>query len=251
MSELYKQQREIQSSDRSDEEKNKLVREIQKQINELAKGGLANYNDVSIEGKYATVGDTQYRWYEPSADSEEEPSWKKLTDDQIAKQNKVTEALGISNAKYWSNPSEYNFAYDYPKKYEILKENNVKYEQYINGSDDFKEAYTWASNNPEKYKVSKVITDDVVEYRKHARYIANLTADKDKNGNTISGSKQKKVVAYINGLDLDAGAKYILYKMTYSSSNDYNAQIVKYLDGRDDISYDEMVEILAALGMSK
>ena len=144
---------------------------------------------------------------------------------------------------------EYVFSRDYPKKYEILKENNVKYKHYINGSDDFKEAYTWASNNPEKYKVSKVITDDVVEYRKHARYIANLPADKDKNGNTISGSRQKKVVAYINGLDLDAGAKYILYKMTYPSSNDYNAQIVKYLDGRDDISYDEMVEILTALGM--
>ena len=162
----------------------------------------------------------------------------------------MTKALNISNAKYWSNPSEHNFAYEYPEKYEILKENGATYKQYAEGSDDFKEAYTWASNNPEKYKVSKAITDDVVEYRKYARYISNIPADKDKNGKAISGSRQKKVIAYINGLGLDAGAKCILYKIAYPSEDDYNATIVKYLDSRSDISYDDMVEILKALGMT-
>ena len=58
-----------------------------------------------------------------------------------------------------------------------------------------------------------------------------------------------EVVAYINNLDADYGAKIILYKTQYPSDDRYNKEIVEYLNERDDISYMQMVVILGELGM--
>jgi len=73
MGELYGKKREIQAdTSLSTKEKFDKVREIQKQINELAKVGLANYDQIDVTGNYATVGDVQYyktadgQWRKPS-----------------------------------------------------------------------------------------------------------------------------------------------------------------------------------------
>lgn len=110
MNELYKQKREIQSSDLSKGEKYEQVLEIQSRINELSKYGLNNYEDVDISGNYATVGNRQYK-----LNSDEE--WEKITDKQIEKQEKVSNSLNISASKYWSNKEEYDYAYENPGKY--------------------------------------------------------------------------------------------------------------------------------------
>ena len=82
--------------------------------------------------------------------------------------------------------------------------------------------------------------------------LGDITADKDEDGKSISGSRKEKVVNYIESLDIDYGMKIILFKSMYDSKEDrntYNADIVEYLDSRDDISYEEMVTILTELGM--
>jgi predicted nucleotidyltransferase len=112
MNELYKQKREIQSSDLSKGEKYEQVLEIQSRINELSKYGLNNYEDVDISGNYATVGNRQYK-----LNSDEE--WEKITDKQIEKQEKVSNSLNISASKYWSNKEEYDYAYENPGKYAV------------------------------------------------------------------------------------------------------------------------------------
>lgn len=112
MNELYKQKREIQSSDLSKGEKYEQVLEIQSRINELYKYGLNNYEDVDISGNYATVGNRQYK-----LNSDEE--WEKITDKQIEKQEKVSNSLNISASKYWSNKEEYDYAYENPRKYAV------------------------------------------------------------------------------------------------------------------------------------
>lgn len=112
MNELYKQKREIQSSDLSKGEKYEQVLEIQSRINELSKYGLNNYEDVDISGNYATVGNRQYK-----LNSDEE--WEKITDKQIEKQEKVSDSLNISASEYWSNKEEYDYAYENPGKYAV------------------------------------------------------------------------------------------------------------------------------------
>ena len=85
-------------------------------------------------------------------------------------------------------------------------------------------------------------------YRNYAAALNDLKADKDSDGKTISGSRKIKVAEYINSLDADYGAKLILYKSEYKSDDQYNYEIIEYLNSRQDISYQEMVEILNTLG---
>lgn len=262
LGELYAKKREIQNSNLSDAEKYEAVREVQKQITELAENSLNAYDNISIEeysthgvsiGEYANVGDryfkrnkngeweklddkelskflatkdagdsyyatdgeNHYKWYEPSEDSDEKPSWKKISDDELERQEEVTSGLGISASDYWGNKDEYTYAYKYPGKYAISKA--------VGGYDTYT-SYTSVMN------------------------------DIGANNDSSSGVKDKDLITeYIFGLDLDYGEKIILYRSKYSSKadkNEYNADIVDYLNSRDDISYEDMVTILEELDMT-
>ena len=244
LSELYQQKRDIQNSDLSDADKYAAVRDVQKQIDSMTAEGLNTYGNVNIDGGYATVGDRHYR-------VNNKGEWEKITDKQLEKQNEVTGGLGISASEYWSNKDEYDFQYEYPEKYEFFRENGISYDDYDSADEDGKRAYTWAAENPEKYVVSKAVTDDLFEYRRYTGELYDIKADKDENGDSISGSAKKKKTEYINNLDLDYGQKIILYRSLYDSRADqeaYNQDIVDYLNEREDISYKEMETILKELG---
>ncbi len=114
LADLYKQKREIQNSDLSDSEKYEQVREIQKQINAMARYTIYDSDAISIDENYATISDLHYRL---NKDGE----WQKVTDKQLEKQEKVTSGLGISASDYWGNKEEYDYAYEYPQKYAVAK----------------------------------------------------------------------------------------------------------------------------------
>ena len=158
ISELYAKKREIQASDLSDEEKSAQVREIQQQIDEIAKNSLNSYSSIDYQsardGEYANIGDryfklndkgewekldddavikykvtsaagdapyatdgtNHFRWYEPSEDASEdaEAGWRRVSKDELKRQNEVTKGLDISPEEYWGNKEEYDFAYEYP-----------------------------------------------------------------------------------------------------------------------------------------
>jgi hypothetical protein len=215
LSELYEKKREIQNSDLPDDAKFQYVRMIQEEIVNTMKNSLNSYNDVKISGIYASVGNTHYRWYEPGEDSEAEPGWQKISDKQLAKQNEVMEGLGVSAEEYWSNKEEYDFAY----------------------------------KNPGKYSVTKAL-GGYEAYKSYSEALNDIKADKDEDGKSISGSRKEKVIDYINNLDADYGERLILFKTEYPADDTYNEEIVEYLNGREDISYPEMVEILKELGFT-
>ena len=92
-----------------------------------------------------------------------------------------------------------------------------------------------------------------------ARFVRNLVvrqknikkswADKDEKGKSVSGSRKKKIVNYINSLDLSIPQKAILIRQEYSNFNDYNNQIVEYVSELN-ISYEEKVNIIEQLDMT-
>lgn len=241
LGELYAKKREIQNSDLSDNLKYEQVREIQKQIDAIAKESLNTYNNVSITDGYAEIGDRHFRL-------NDDGEWQKITDEQLEKQNDITSGLGISPSEYWQKKAEYDFAYKYPEKYEFLNKNGITYDDYNNGSEEFKEAYSWAYENPEKFTMSKAIASDVVTYRKYTSELNDIKADKDEDGKSISGSRKEKVIEYCNNLNADYGERIILFKSQYKADDTYNHDIVEYLNSREDISYSEMVTILKELG---
>lgn len=125
----------------------------------------------------------------------------------------VIASLGISSNPYWKEKTEKEFAEKNPSDYAMAKA--------VGGYDSYKE-YTSA--------------------------LSSIKADKDKDGKTVSGSRKRKVLAYINSLDASYEEKIILYKKEYPSEDRYNRAIVEYLNSRDDISYKEMKSILEDLG---
>ena len=147
-------------------------------------------------------------------------------------------------------PDEYSFSVEYPEKYEFFKANNITYADYKSADEDGKRAYTWAYENPGKYTMSKAVTSDLLEYRRYASNLNDIRADKNSNGKTISGSAKEKKINYINGLNIDYGAKLILFKSEYQADDTYNMEIVEYLNSIDDFTYEDRVTILQELGFT-
>lgn len=206
MNELYKQKRELQNSDLPNKEKYAQVREVQRQISELAKEGMSNYNNVEVYSNYARVNDRHYHLNDNG-------EWQKVNDKQLAKQNEVTSALGISASDYWNSKEEYDYAYEYPGKYGIAKA--------VGGYGSYK-AYNEA--------------------------LGDIKSDKNIYGESINGSRKTKVLTYINSLDADYYTKIMLFKKEYPSDDTYNMEIINYLNEREDITRQEMIDILTELG---
>ena len=249
LSELYAQKREWQNSDFPANVKYEKVRGIQQQIVDLMKEGMSSYQNVSYEDEYARVGGRLYklneegewqklsddqvtkyevtkaagdapyatdgtnhfRWYVKEGETEGE--WRKVTEDQLEKQNKVTSGLGITPEEYWGKKEEYDFAFESPESYAVAKA--------VGGYD---------------------------AYKQYSSELNDISADKDEYGKSISGSRKEKVLDYINSLDADYYTKLILYKSEYNSYDDKNYEIIEYLNGRDDISFEEEIAILRKLG---
>ena len=147
-------------------------------------------------------------------------------------------------------PDEYSFSVDYPEKYRFFNANGISYEDYASADEDGKRAYSWAADNPDKFEVAKVISNNVVEYRTLTSELYDIRADKDSNGKSIIGSAKEKKIDYINNLNLDYGQKIILFKSLYEADDTYNYEIIDYLNSRSDISYAEMETILKSLGFT-
>lgn len=74
-----------------------------------------------------------------------------------------------------------------------------------------------------------------------------MTADKDSDGESISGSKKAKVFNYVNNMNIDNLQKAILLKSSGYSIDEYDYDIVDYIS-RLNISNYEKKEMLKKLG---
>ncbi len=88
---------------------------------------------------------------------------------------------------------------------------------------------------------------DIGDYRKFRSDLSKIGSDQDEDGKTISGSRKAKVLEYIADLDIDVGAKLILFKGQYKGDDTYNREIVQYLISREDLEYEDVVGILEFL----
>ena len=149
----------------------------------------------------------------------------------------------------YASYEEFDFAEKNPEKYDFLVSEGVSVAQYNNLPQKKKDAYDWAFENPEKHAVSKLVTDNLVEYREYATKLNEIKADKTASGQTVSGSAKTKKLKYINGLDLDYGAKLILFKSEYPSDDTYNREIVEYVNDQS-YTFEEKAAILRELGFT-
>jgi hypothetical protein len=160
------------------------------------------------------------------------------------------EDVDMVNYDDFASYEEFDFYSKNKEKYNFLQDHGVSYAEYKSSEDakdQYDSDYSWYKNNPEKVLVSRAVTDNVLEYRTYTRALNDIKADKDSDGDSIRGSRKEKVADYINGLDVDYGARLILFKSEYKADDTYNMEIVEYLNSRQDISYEDMVTILEEL----
>ena len=265
MNELYKEKREIQNSDLSKSEKYEKVLDIQSQINDLAENALSEYNSVNTSSNYSTVGDREYY---KKINEEGQVEWTKVKEEEAEDLNN----LGLSRAEkntYFSIKSDISsIISDY-------KDNKSALSGIDEDSDEYKEAAeqlssekkvdiinkikdTGFSDEQKAYLYKKYYNSDTIDtivrsgisvdtYLDYAT--KEFESDKDRSGKTISGSRKKKVIKYVNSLDLSIAEKAILIKSTNTFKfNEYNKQIVQYV-GNLDIPYEEKVSLLEELDM--
>ncbi len=159
------------------------------------------------------------------------------------------EPVDMTDYDMYEDFDEFDFYIKNQEKYQFLKDNGIAYKTY-NASEESREAYNWAFQNPEKYQVSRAVTEDTVTYKSYTKALSEIKADKDGAGKTVSGSRKKKVVQYINGLDAEYGAKLVLYKMEYPSDDTYNGKIIEYVNGIEGFTFEQKANVLGELGFT-
>lgn len=98
-----------------------------------------------------------------------------------------------------------------------------------------------------EYKIASIVSYDAYEY---CEYMAELKEIVEK-GTYSDELKQERVIDSINNNDyFEYGEKIILYRFLFPYDNEYNNDIVDYLNERDDVSYEEMEFVLLELGFA-
>ena len=243
MSELYKEKREIQSnSDLTKQEKFRRVQEIQKQINSLAEEGLNNYENINKTSTYAMVGDREF--YKDANDE-----WRNPYDDELEELNSLGMDIDDKSAYFEAKNSIYEINEKYrgsEDTYEDRKRDIIDVVRYSDLSTDYK-SYLYGKYYSED--TTNIVNMLGINFDSYLDYESQyFVADKDEAGKSISGSKKKKVFDYINGMDIDFEEKVILAKLQYNSYDEWNYEIIDYLNNHPNISYDEEVFILKQLG---
>jgi hypothetical protein len=142
---------------------------------------------------------------------------------------------------------EFDWATKNPDAYDILQDIGVSYKEYKNADKETKDDYEWAYKYPHYYTLSKSITDDVLEYRKYYKDLKAMKSE-DEYGNKYDTSVKTRRTEYINNLDIDYGAKLVLFKSFYKADDSYDAEIFEYIKDKNDLTFEEKLSILKTLG---
>lgn len=137
------------------------------------------------------------------------------------------------------------------KKKSIMASNILKKNVDMSNYDNYGsyEEFNYAMKNPVEYKQINMITD-YSNYQKIQKELSKIKSDIDKNGNAISGSRKKKVISYINSLNLSIAQKAMLIKQEYPSFTKYDKQIFNYINGQD-LTFIEKARTMKSLGFTQ
>lgn len=213
---------------------------------------LGNKVQAAVFGQYASENAREY------FDEAHAPLTEKQTqefidiDVPIADYWKYRE--GLKGLETTEDKFDYVNSLNLPvSKKNILINNLVDRKEPVNleNYSDFSslEEFDYSVKNPGKYAVSKV-TGGYESYKVYSKALSNIEGNTDNFGKTISGSRKINVANYISGLDADYYTKIILFKSEYNSDHRYDYEIVTHLNSRNDLTYEEKVDILTELGFT-
>ena len=236
MSDLYKEKREVQGSDLSDEEKKEQIRTIQNKINQIAKTGLEQVDNLKVSNNTAQIGTEQYY-------KDGEGKWNILDKEEKQKNSNIStstyadykqKVYAQTQQKKQSGELKENQSLKDKDKIQILidsnyssKEKQALYENYI------------LSDNDTTYPIIKeIFTNNGLNINKYLKYkTQEFTSDKEDDGTlsgkTVSGSKKEKVYQYVNNMDITYTQKLLLLGMEYTLNDNEQKTLVNYINSLD------------------
>lgn len=240
MSKLYAEKREIQSSDKKDSIKYKESREIQKQIDELAKNGLNNYKNVVSYENYGKVSEQEYylnsksEWTKVADEEKEEINKLNISDTDKNEYFKAKVKIGVVRSdKEKESDVKHKEIADLVIKTELNDElKGYLYSKYYSSEDTLENIITL------KISMDQYIKFDSQNF--DGKYNVNT-------GKTINGSRKNEVINYVNSLNLTIPQKAILIKSKYNSYDNYNNQIINYVNGLNKSANDKKI-LLKSIG---
>lgn len=248
MGQLYGEIREIQSNTNlSKEEKYNKAQAIKEQINSISKEGLDNYKNINKTSNYAIIGDKEYY---VSTNESGEKTWSSVESDELEAMNSLGMDVDEKSDYYIAREDISNIrdeAKDNKEESEVTKQKIANRIIDTNLNDNQKyylyDRYYGTTETLDILSNIGIPADEFIMYDSQ-----NFTADKNALGETISNSKKIKVFNYINSMNIDFEQKLILAKLQYNSYDEYNVEIINYLNSNPNISYDDEVYILEKMG---
>ena len=115
-----------------------------------------------------------------------------------------------------------------------------------NDEDVYKYYFSLDQDSQSKYK--RLVNGCKINQKEYIKFKQKkFEADKYPNGKTISGSKKRKVMDYVNSLSLSIPQKAMLIKSEYNSFDGYNREIVEYVNSQK-MSIADKKAVLESLG---
>ena len=219
-------------------------------------------------------GQTSYKLLDDLINSND---YNKLSDDQKQKaiENIYSYAKEVNKVDYAKNNNETlktSTLYDTLEELKQKGGNQSSYLNYVAKTKDItgeganKKKIGILANSNYSDKTKEIIYKNVEEGSKDKKIILvdklglpinqylkyksqKFESDKDEDGETISGTKKQKVYDYLNNIsdkDLSEDYKKIILKI--EDINDYDNDIVNFVNNSKQLNYDERTEILKDLG---
>lgn len=248
------------------------------QLKKTVQGLKMFSDDHPVAGSYTNSGDLRFpvdntlgnkikagvfgQWANENAQNYIENNRKPLNSEQIEEYMDVELPIGdywkyrdgLKGLKKNSEKADYINNLDIMDWQKNVLMNNIldrKEDVDMSNYDDYNnwEEFDYASKNPEKYAFAKSV-GGYSSYTTYSDALNDIKADKDASGKSITGSRKAKVLDYINSLDATYEAKIILWKSEYPSDDTYNAEIINYINSRNDLTYEEKVSVYKELGFT-
>ena len=233
MSELYKEKRDIQNSNKYNKQKKEELKSVQQKINNLAKQNLESAKDLKISGNTATIKNEQY--YKTKNTSDGSTQWNKLSDKEKEQnkdislktyadyKNKLADETikqrkngVITNEEQLKNKDKIDVVLN--SSYSN-KEKSAIYENYIGKEDDV-------------YQILKNTDININQYLKYKEqdFAADKIDDGTLSGKSVSGSKKEKIRSYIDDMQITYMQKLMLFGSQYTLLDREQTQIVNYIE---------------------
>lgn len=241
MNKLYKEKRKIQNSDVEDSIKKDKLKEVQKEINKLARKGMEEVEKVEIKGITAKVGNESYYKYHGE--------WTTLSDEEKEKGlDKVIKSYADYKNKVYETTKQKQDIGELKEDEQLKEKDKLKILEDSKHSDaDKQKIYKETiGNDDDLYKqVLQTSNININEYLKYKQqeFESDKEDDGTLSGKTIKNSKKQKVYDYVKKMKINDTQRLLILGKQFKLNRNEQQMLYSYINDIPRLTKEERLEI--------